>query len=115
MRVFNLTDGNIDFRGKTIPAYGSQEYRDLKFVLPREMDLQRSGMLSFGKLPKDWKRPQPKQAPSPIVEAVKAAVEPPKPVLVTFTDTVKVEEVLAPPEEAPQEESRKEKRDKWKK
>lgn len=76
MRVFNLTDQRVDYRGKLIPPYGSEEY-DLSFIPDRDKMLEKRGMLAFGALPKFWKKPEPpKPAPAkPVKVEVKAQVE----------------------------------------
>jgi hypothetical protein len=67
MRVFNLTDQRVDYRGKLIPPYGSEEY-DLDFIPDRDRQLEKAKMLAFGALPKWWRKPEPK--PDPLKAAV---------------------------------------------
>lgn len=74
MKVFNLTDKDIDYRGHLLKAYGSREYPDLSFIPNRDMTLQDAKVLSFGSLPVGWAPPAPKPEPeTPRVIAVKEA------------------------------------------
>lgn len=57
MKVFNLTDQIVDYRGKVIPPYGSEEY-DITFIPDRDRALEKNGILSFGALPKWWRKPE---------------------------------------------------------
>lgn len=77
MRVYNLTDQRVDYRGKLIPPYGSEEF-DIDFIPNRDLALAKNKMLAFGALPKGWVKPQPKveAPPSPKVEVKAVAVEP---------------------------------------
>lgn len=93
MRVFNLTDKPIEYRGRAIPANGgSLEYADLSFIPNRDMRLVEKRVLSFGDLPNWWV--------SQRAEKQRVAAPPPKPVQkvsvsmsdkVTVRDEVKVE------------------------
>ncbi len=74
MKVFNLTPTEIVYRKKGIPAFGSMDFLDLKEIPDRDLALQASGMLSFGALPKGWKRPVPvlpvPATPAPVLKEV---------------------------------------------
>lgn len=70
MRVFNLTDQRVDYRGKLIPPYGSEEY-DLDFIPDRDRQLEKSKMLAFGAIPKWWRKPAPVIDPAPTAVATK--------------------------------------------
>lgn len=63
MRVFNLTGQTIDFRGVSIPAYDSRDI-EISFIPDRDRVLEKNGILAFGALPKNWKRPVEK---APVV------------------------------------------------
>jgi hypothetical protein len=89
MKVFNLTDKPIEYRGRSIPSSGgSLEYADLSFIPNRDMRLVEKRVLSFGDLPSWWlslraeqsKKPAPKKIVN-IVEkiVVKDEVKPEKP------------------------------------
>lgn len=60
MRVFNLTSQNIDYRNVSIPAYESRDV-DVSFIPDRDRVLEKNGILSFGSLPKGWKKPVVKE------------------------------------------------------
>lgn len=103
MRVFNLTDQTVDYRGRHIQAYGSVEITDISFIPNRDRFLADRGMLAFGNLPVGWKKPEPKMVvpPPAPVETVK----------VKLSETVKVEAspmrvIELPAMEAPKEENR---------
>ena len=93
MKVFNLTDKPIEYRGRSIPANGgSLEYADLSFIPNRDMRLVEKRVLSFGDLPNWWL--------SMRAEKQKISAPPPKPVQkasvsvvekVTVRDEVKFE------------------------
>jgi hypothetical protein len=56
MKVFNLTEKMIDYRGKTLPPGGSQEFPELDVFVPtRDRELERQHVLAFGELPSWWK------------------------------------------------------------
>lgn len=83
MKVFNLTDKPIEYRGRSIPANGgSLEYADLSFIPNRDMRLVEKRVLSFGDLPNWWlslraemaRKPAPKPAPTKAKPAEKAYV-----------------------------------------
>lgn len=93
MKVFNLTDKHIDYRGKTMRAYGSEEYPDLVHVPNRDLLLQEEGLLAFGKLPKGWEKPQPKA----VVEVAPAAPVVAAPVDAAPAKVMDVPKVEAPP------------------
>lgn len=85
MKVFNLTDKYIDYRGMVIRPYSNQNYPGLEFIPDRDRQLQTVGVLAFGSLPKGWSRPvsaakkvvEIKEVSQPIV-VVKTEAEPPK-------------------------------------
>jgi hypothetical protein len=57
MRVYNLTDKVLDFRGKKIsPKGGSMEYGDLTYIPTRDRALEVAGIISIGSLPEGWKK-----------------------------------------------------------
>lgn len=108
MRVYNLTDKHIDYRGKTMTPYGSSDHPDLKHVPGRDLAMAEAGMLAFGSLPKGWSKPEPVVIPEPVVEKkeeVKKAAD-----VVKLDETVKVE-MKIPSEAKPEakEESKKKK------
>ena len=92
MRVFNLTDQRVDYRGKVIPPYGSEEY-DLGFIPDRDKTLEKKGMLAFGALPKWWRKPEPKPSLPPAV--VKAAKEVGKEIIKALKEPGLTRQVLA--------------------
>lgn len=52
MRVYNLTDRPIEYRGRTIqPSGGFVEFHDLTFIPDRDLKLQTDKVLAFGVLP----------------------------------------------------------------
>jgi hypothetical protein len=52
MRVYNLTDKPLDYRGRTIPPSGGfVDFLDLAFIPDRDLKLQSDRVLSFGRLP----------------------------------------------------------------
>lgn len=112
MKVFNLTERHIDYRGKTMGPYGSSDHPDLKHVPARDLAMAESGMLAFGSLPKGWKKPEPVVAPAPVVE--KKVLEAKKPAdVVKLEETTKVE-VKIPPEAKPEaKEEHKKSKQKW--
>jgi hypothetical protein len=80
MKVFNLTDQRVDYRGKLIQPYGSEEY-DLTFIPDRDRALEKNGILSFGALPKWWRKPEqrsPAPEPGRVVEARKETSDVPQ-------------------------------------
>ena len=58
MRIFNLTDGTVDYKGKSIRAYGSVDI-DVQMIPDRDAALEKAGILAFGTLPVGWRRPEP--------------------------------------------------------
>ncbi len=57
MKVFNLTDKNVVYRGKTLKPYEAGDFPYLSYIPDRDMKLQHSKILAFGKLPKGWTKP----------------------------------------------------------
>lgn len=52
MRVFNLTEKPLDYRGRTIPPDGGYlDFPDMDFIPDRDLRLQQERILSFGRLP----------------------------------------------------------------
>lgn len=52
MRVFNLTEKPLDYRGRTIPRDGGFiDFPDMTFIPDRDLRLQTERILAFGKLP----------------------------------------------------------------
>lgn len=58
MKIFNLTDKTIVYRGRQLLPYAVVEM-DVDHIPDRDMLLQDKGMLAFGELPKGWTRPKP--------------------------------------------------------
>lgn len=60
MKVYNLTNMPIDFKGKTIPPNGGfVEYPMLGGFIPdRDRELEKNKVLSFGELPVWWRLQQ---------------------------------------------------------
>jgi hypothetical protein len=77
MRVFNLSSKTIDYRGKHIsPGGGYEDYPDMTFVPDRDLALESSRVLAFGKLPNWWlveKSLQAAPAPTPVKPQPKKA------------------------------------------
>lgn len=73
MRVFNLTDKVISFKGKNLLPYDSLEI-PMSFIPDRDMLLQKAGKLAFGALPKGWKKPEAKAASPALVPAPKLRI-----------------------------------------
>src|SRR4051812_48211462 len=97
MRVFNLADKQLVYKGKTIPPNGgSAEFPDVAFLHERDTS---NHCLAFGSLPKGWK-------PKGMVEAELVASKAgpaPVPTGVVFESM----EVAAPPGmESPKEGKR---------
>ena len=75
MRVYNVTQGEITYRGKKIPPNGgSVEFQDITFIPNRDLALQDAKMLAFGSLPKWWKVEQALKTKAPVAAQVVAAV-----------------------------------------
>lgn len=106
MRVFNLTDQRVDYKGRTIAPYGSDEF-DLSFIPDRDRGLEKARILAFGALPKNWRRPQP--PPEPVPVKMVAERQAPKTVAVVATEEVKVSEDTAVKVEDRQEHFKKKK------
>lgn len=85
MRVFNLTERYIDYRGKVLKPFGSDNYPDMDYVPTRDLALQKSKVLAFGSLPKGWVKPP--HVPRPAKPPAPAAKEQPKPV--SMSDALK--------------------------
>lgn len=57
MKVYNLTDGIVDYRGRHIPPHGGWvDISDLTFIPDRDKKLE-GKYLSFGSLPSWWHPP----------------------------------------------------------
>lgn len=95
MRVFNLTDSPITYKGRPIPEFGSLEYPELTFVPDRD---KANKSMSFGTLPKGWVRPLP--AAEPVVEVKVSQPEPSKMI-------VEVEVKKSATKEEPKKDQRK--------
>jgi hypothetical protein len=56
VKVFNLTESPLDFRGRTIPADGGYlEYPELDVFIPnRDRELASAGVISFDYIPASW-------------------------------------------------------------
>lgn len=110
MKVYNLTNKHLDYRGKTMGPYGMSDHPDLKFVPNRDLAMAEAGMLAFGSLPKGWSRPAPVPEPTPAevaAAAKKPVVMAKKPVdVIKVDETVKVE-VKIPPEAVPPKDEHK--------
>lgn len=96
MKVFNLSEKDLDYRGKKIAANGgSQMYADLKFIPNRDLQLEKNGVIAFGTLPAGW---QPKVrksvAPPPPVPAAPQVIKLEVSDQVPVTDAAQVEKVL---------------------
>lgn len=87
MRVFNLTQYEVDYKGRKIPANGgSLDYPTLTFVPSRDLELEAAKVLAFGALPAWWNM---EMALKDTAEAAaKQASLPPAPVHVSFADEV---------------------------
>lgn len=77
MLVYNLTEAELNYKGKKIPPNGgSVNMPDLTFIPDRDRALESSKVLAFGKLPKWWTIEQALKAaaaaPAPKVAAVVA-------------------------------------------
>ena len=71
MRVYNLSQGEITYKGKKIPPNGgSAEFQDLTFIPNRDLALQDAKILAFGSLPKWWKVEQALKATVPVAAVV---------------------------------------------
>lgn len=91
MKVFNLTDRDIDYRGRLLGPYQSADY-DIGFLPDRDLALQKAGVLAFGSLPKGWVKPAPK--PEPVAPlAVQAKPVAPKTVAAPVSE-VKVADAV---------------------
>lgn len=87
MKVYNLTNGLLDYRGKLIPPRGgSLEYPELDvFIADRDRKLAQAGVISFGQLPKSWLAVETKKVEEkPVPLALKELAPQPE-------DEVKVE------------------------
>jgi hypothetical protein len=74
VRVFNLGQSELIYKGRPIPPNGgSVDIPDLTFVPDRD---RANKHLAFGSLPRGWKPPAPPAAP--VVEQKKAAPAPVK-------------------------------------
>lgn len=52
MRVFNLTEKPLDYRGRTLPPSGGfLDFPDMAFIPDRDMRLQTEKVVAFGRLP----------------------------------------------------------------
>lgn len=89
MRVFNLTDQRVDYKGRTLPPYGSEEF-DLSFIPDRDRGLEKAKILAFGALPKNWHRPKP--PPEPVPAKMVAERTPEKTVQVWAAEKLEVAE-----------------------
>jgi hypothetical protein len=57
VKVYNLTDRTIDYRGRLIPANGGWvEMPELTYIPDRDLRLAEARYLAFGSLP-DWWHP----------------------------------------------------------
>lgn len=95
MKVFNLTDKPIEYRGRSIPANGgSIEYADLSFIPNRDMRLVEKRVLSFGDLPNWWLSQRAEQAkkPAPKPAAQAQPVKKPEKAYVSVADKVAVQD-----------------------
>lgn len=97
MKVFNLTPQSLVYGGRTIPPYGSEEIA-VAFIPNRDLALQKAGVLSFGSLPSDWKKPEPKPDPvqqtAPVGEPIKAELNSPVVLRETFPEEVQIADKL---------------------
>lgn len=99
MLVFNLGMTELVYRGRTIPPNGGAlDYADLSFIPDRD---RANRLLSFGSLPKGWKRAEPKviEAPATVAPVVAA------PAVASAVEAAPVE---APPEVKAEEAQPKE-------
>jgi hypothetical protein len=79
MKVFNLTDKELDYRGKHLGPYKSMEFPEITFIPDRDKALAQGGVLAFGQLPKGWAKPEPVKevpAPKPAPKAPPLVVKP---------------------------------------
>ena len=111
MRVFNLTDRDVDFHGLLIPMNGG--YRDYPLLsrgqLPeRDQRLASAGLLAFDSLPREWAPKVEAPPPAPATVPVKK-VEAPAPLKMGL-----VEMPVLPVEEVKVEETKPETSN-WKK
>jgi hypothetical protein len=80
VRVYNLTDQPLEYRGRTLPPLGgSFDFQELdSFVPDRDKELAKNKVVSFDTLPQWWKdqRRQATNAPRASVRLIdKVAVE----------------------------------------
>lgn len=55
MLVFNLTGGEVTYKGRKIPPHGgSVDFRDLTHIPTRDRELETAKVLAFGSLPAWW-------------------------------------------------------------
>lgn len=98
MRVYNLTDKPLDFRGRVLPANGgSTTFPELDgFVPDRERQLEKAGVIAIGSLPVMWR---PRSAP-PVTKATlitsKLAVPVPTPLPAPVYEKLAVEDTVEP-------------------
>ncbi len=95
MKVFNLTDQRVDYKGRTIAPYGSETY-DLTFIPDRDRALEKAKILAFGALPKGWRKPAPLievvKVPVAVQQVEKPAEKAVEKLVIAVADEVKVEE-----------------------
>ena len=99
MRVYNLSQKEVVYKGKRIPPNGgSVEVQGMSFIPDRDLALQEARVLAFGKLPKWWemdKALMTVSAPAPA-PAPKKKVEPAaeKKIVLTVEDHVKTDDMV---------------------
>jgi hypothetical protein len=68
MLVFNLTGGEVTYKGRKIPPHGgSVDFRDLTHIPTRDRELETAKVLAFGALPAWWH--QQKALKATVVQA----------------------------------------------
>ena len=103
MKVFNLTNSSLIFRGQNIGPGDSFDFKELdRFIPDHDKKLAVAKVISFGSLPKGWKKKP--AIPQKKVEAAAKAAQP--------TQEVVVEEVSGELEAKAPEES-KGKKNRW--
>lgn len=79
MKVFNLLDKPLDYRGRILAPGKSQDFPELdKYVPDRDRRLEKAGVIAFRSLPKWWGR----KALEPVPTTTRAIVTPLPPPLV---------------------------------
>ena len=96
MLVYNLTNGEVTYKGKKVPPNGgSVNIPDLSFIPNRDLELEKARILAFGSLPRWWAVEQALKttvaAPVPVVE-LPPMKAPEKKIVITTEAPVEVED-----------------------